>query len=131
MFFFDEAHLLFDDAPKALVERIEQAVRLIPSKGARVYFVSQIPLDIPEDVLGQLGNRFQHALRAFTPKGQRAVRAAADPFRPNPIFQRPRSLKIWASAKHGFNPRRERRANYRRTNVDSSTLIAAWSSHNR
>ncbi|MCC6207894.1 MAG: DUF853 family protein [Gammaproteobacteria bacterium] len=81
VFFFDEAHLLFDGAPKALVDKIEQVVRLIRSKGVGVYFVTQSPLDIPEDVLGQLGNRVQHALRAFTPKDQKAVRAAAQTFR--------------------------------------------------
>ena len=83
VFFFDEAHLLFDDAPKALVDKIEQVVRLIRSKGVGVYFVTQSPLDIPEDVLGQLGNRVQHALRAFTPRDQKAVRAAAETFRAN------------------------------------------------
>ena len=82
--FFDEAHLLFDDAPEALTDKIEQVVRLIRSKGVGVYFVTQNPLDIPERVLGQLGNRVQHALRAFTPRDQRAVRAAAETFRPNP-----------------------------------------------
>lgn len=86
VFFFDEAHLLFDDAPKALVEKVELVVRLIRSKGVGVYFVTQNPLDIPEDVLGQLGNRVQHALRAFTPKDQKAVRAAAETFRQNPAF---------------------------------------------
>jgi uncharacterized protein len=84
VFFFDEAHLLFDDAPKALLNRIEQVVRLIRSKGVGVYFCTQNPLDIPDDVLGQLGNRLQHALRAFTPRDQRAVRAAAETFRANP-----------------------------------------------
>lgn len=84
VFFFDEAHLLFEDAPKALTDKIEQVVRLIRSKGVGVYFVTQSPLDIPEDVLGQLGNRVQHALRAFTPKDQKAVRAAAETFRANP-----------------------------------------------
>jgi DNA helicase HerA-like ATPase len=84
VFFFDEAHLLFSEAPRALVERIEQVVRLIRSKGVGVYFVSQSPLDLPDTVLGQLGNRVQHALRAFTPKDQRTVKAAADTFRPNP-----------------------------------------------
>jgi DNA helicase HerA-like ATPase len=84
VFFFDEAHLLFDDAPKALLDKIEQVVRLIRSKGVGVYFVSQNPLDIPNDVLAQLGNRVQHALRAFTPRDQKAVRAAADTFRQNP-----------------------------------------------
>ncbi|MBN1532257.1 MAG: DUF853 family protein [Spirochaetes bacterium] len=84
VFIFDEAHLLFDDAPKVLREKIEQVVRLIRSKGVGVYFVTQNPLDIPEDVLGQLGNRVQHALRAFTPKDQKAVRAVAQTFRANP-----------------------------------------------
>ena len=84
VFFFDEAHLLFDDAPKALVDKIEQVVRLIRSKGVGIYFISQNPMDIPEDVLGQLGNRVQHALRAFTPKDQKAVRSAAQTFRANP-----------------------------------------------
>jgi len=84
IFFFDEAHLLFDDAPKALVEKIEQVVRLIRSKGVGVYFVTQNPLDLPDTVLGQLGNRVQHALRAFTPKDQKSVKAAADTFRANP-----------------------------------------------
>lgn len=83
VFFFDEAHLLFDDAPKALLEKIEQVVRLIRSKGVGVYFVTQNPLDIPDSVLGQLGNRIQHALRAFTPRDQKAVRAAAETFRSN------------------------------------------------
>ena len=86
VFFFDEAHLLFDGAPKALVDKIEQVVRLIRSKGVGIYFVSQSPLDIPEDILGQLGNRIQHTLRAFTPKDQKAVRAAAQTFRANPGF---------------------------------------------
>ncbi len=83
-FFFDEAHLLFNDAPKALLEKIEQVVRLIRSKGVGVYFVSQNPLDIPEMVLGQLSNRVQHALRAFTPADQKAVKSAAQTFRSNP-----------------------------------------------
>ena len=86
VFFFDEAHLLFDDAPKALLDAVEQVVRLIRSKGVGVYFVTQNPLDVPETVLGQLGNRVQHALRAFTPRDQRAVRAAAETFRQNPGF---------------------------------------------
>ncbi|MCS6780043.1 MAG: DUF853 domain-containing protein [Geminicoccaceae bacterium] len=87
VFFFDEAHLLFKDAPKALVEKIEQVVRLIRSKGVGVYFVTQNPLDIPPTVLGQLGNRIQHALRAFTPIEQKAVKTAAETFRPNPKFK--------------------------------------------
>ena len=84
VFFFDEAHLLFNDAPKPLLEKIEQVVRLIRSKGVGVYFVTQNPLDIPETVLGQLGNRVQHALRAFTPRDQKAVKAAAQTMRANP-----------------------------------------------
>ena len=86
VFFFDEAHLLFNDAPPALLEKIEQVVRLIRSKGVGVYFVTQNPLDIPESVLGQLGNRVQHALRAFTPRDQKAVKTAAETLRPNPAF---------------------------------------------
>ena len=86
VFFFDEAHLLFAEAPKALLEKIEQVVRLIRSKGVGVYFVTQNPLDIPDAVLGQLGNRVQHALRAFTPRDQKAVRSAAETMRPNPAF---------------------------------------------
>lgn len=86
VFFFDEAHLLFDNAPRSLTEKIEQVVRLIRSKGVGVYFVSQSPLDIPEDVLGQLGHRVQHALRAFTPKDQKAVKTAAQTFRANKGF---------------------------------------------
>ena len=86
VFFFDEAHLLFNDAPKPLLEKIEQVVRLIRSRGVGVYFVTQNPLDVPETVLSQLGNRVQHALRAFTPRDQKAVRAAADTFRPNKDF---------------------------------------------
>ncbi len=84
VFFFDEAHLLFNDAPKALMDKIEQVVRLIRSKGVGVYFVTQNPIDVPDKVLGQLGNRVQHALRAFTPRDQKAVAAAAQTFRPNP-----------------------------------------------
>jgi DNA helicase HerA-like ATPase len=84
VFFFDEAHLLFNDAPKPLLDKIEQVVRLIRSKGVGVYFVTQNPLDVPDKVLAQLGNRVQHALRAFTPRDQKAVRAAAETFRPNP-----------------------------------------------
>jgi DNA helicase HerA-like ATPase len=87
VFFFDEAHLLFDNASPALQEKIEQVVRLIRSKGVGIYFVTQSPLDIPESVLGQLGNRVQHALRAFTPKDQKAVKTAADTFRVNPEFE--------------------------------------------
>ena len=84
VFFFDEAHLLFDAAPKVLLDKVEQVVRLIRSKGVGVYFVTQNPMDVPDSVLGQLGNRVQHALRAFTPRDQKAVRTAAETFRPNP-----------------------------------------------
>ncbi len=86
VFFFDEAHLLFSDAPKALVEKVEQVVRLIRSKGVGVYFITQNPIDIPDAVLGQLGNRVQHALRAFSPRDQKAVKVAAETFRANPKF---------------------------------------------
>src|SRR5205085_742158 len=87
VFFFDEAHLLFNDAPKALMDKIEQVVRLIRSKGVGVYFVTQNPIDVPDKVLAQLGNRVQHALRAFTPRDQKAVRAAAETFRANPKLE--------------------------------------------
>jgi uncharacterized protein len=86
VFFFDEAHLLFEDAPKALVDKVEQVARLIRSKGVGVYFITQNPADVPDGVLGQLGNRVQHALRAYTPRDQKALRAAAETFRANPAF---------------------------------------------
>src|SRR4029078_2517800 len=86
VFFFDEAHLLFTDAPTALVEKVEQVVRLIRSKGVGVYFVTQNPADIPDTVLAQLGNRIQHALRAYTPAEQRGLKAASESFRANPAF---------------------------------------------
>jgi hypothetical protein len=86
LFFFDEAHLLFDEAPKPLLEKIQQVTRLIRSKGVGVYYITQNPLDIPDEVLGQLGNRVQHALRAYTPRDQKAVRSAAETFRPNPAL---------------------------------------------
>ncbi|MCM5570361.1 DUF853 domain-containing protein [Burkholderiaceae bacterium FT117] len=92
VFFFDEAHLLFDDAPKALLDKIEQVVRLIRSKGVGVYFVTQNPLDIPETVLGQLGNRVQHALRAYTPRDQKAVRTAASTMRQNPAIDTEKAI---------------------------------------
>src|SRR5690606_304441 len=87
VFFFDEAHLLFNDAPKALLEKVVQVVRLVRSKGVGVYFVTQNPADIPEPVLAQLGNRIQHALRAYTPAERKAIRAAAESFRVNPAFR--------------------------------------------
>ena len=93
VFFFDEAHLLFTDAPKPLLEKIEQVVRLIRSKGVGVFFVTQNPLDVPDTVLGQLGNRVQHALRAFTPRDQKAVKAAAETMRPNPKFDTEKAIQ--------------------------------------
>jgi DNA helicase HerA-like ATPase len=92
VFFFDEAHLLFDDAPPALLQKVEQVVRLIRSKGVGVYFVTQNPLDVPDTVLAQLGNRIQHALRAFTPRDQKAVKAAAQTFRQNPAFDTEKAI---------------------------------------
>jgi len=92
VFFFDEAHLLFDDAPGALVDKVEQVIRLVRSKGVGIYFVTQSPLDVPDVVLGQLGNRVQHALRAFTPRDQKAVRAAAETFRTNPALDTEKAL---------------------------------------
>src|SRR4029077_19596597 len=92
VFFFDEAHLLFNDAPASLVEKIEQVVRLIRSKGGGVYFVTQSPSDVPDTVLAQLGNRVQHALRAFTPRDQKVVKAAAQTLRPNPSFDTMRAI---------------------------------------
>jgi DNA helicase HerA-like ATPase len=86
VFFFDEAHLLFDDAPKALVNKVEQVARLIRSKGVGVYFITQNPADVPDDILGQLGNRVQHALRAFTGKDKKELNAAAETYRENPRF---------------------------------------------
>ena len=87
IFFFDEAHMLFEDSTKAMTDKVEQVIRLIRSKGVGIFFVTQSPSDIPENILGQLGNRVQHALRAYTPKDQRAVKTAADTFRPNPTFK--------------------------------------------
>ena len=92
VFFFDEAHLLFDDPPQALLDKIEQVVRLIRSKGVGIYLVTQNPLDVPDTILGQLGNRVQHALRAYTPREQKAVRAAAQTFRPNPPLDVERAI---------------------------------------
>ena len=92
VFFFDEAHMLFKDTSKALTDKIEQIVRLIRSKGIGVYFISQSPSDLPEAILGQCGNRVQHALRAFTPKDQAAVKSAAQTFRPNPAFETEREI---------------------------------------
>lgn len=93
VFFFDEAHLLFNDAPKALVEKVEQVACLIRSKGVGVYFVTQNPADVPDEILGQLGNRVQHALRAFTAKDQKDLRQAADTYRPNPNFDTAEAIR--------------------------------------
>src|SRR6056297_2452134 len=93
VFFFDEAHLLFDDAPKALVDKVEQVARLIRSKGVGVYFITQNPDDIPEDILGQLGNRVQHALRAFTARDRKALRMAAETYRENPVFDTEQAIR--------------------------------------
>ena len=93
VFFFDEAHLLFDDAPKALVDKVEQVARLIRSKGVGVYFITQNPDDIPEDILGQLGNRVQHALRAFTARDRKALRLAAETYRENPAFDTEEAIR--------------------------------------
>ncbi|MEP1588284.1 MAG: helicase HerA-like domain-containing protein [Tateyamaria sp.] len=93
VFFFDEAHLLFDDAPKALVDKVEQVARLIRSKGVGIYFITQNPADVPEDILGQLGNRFQHALRAFTAKDRKQLRMAAETYRENPRFSTEEAIR--------------------------------------
>ncbi|WP_299657867.1 helicase HerA-like domain-containing protein [uncultured Tateyamaria sp.] len=93
VFFFDEAHLLFEDAPKALVDKVEQVARLIRSKGVGVYFITQNPADVPEDILGQLGNRFQHALRAFTAKDRKELRMAAETYRENPRFETEQAIR--------------------------------------
>ncbi|WP_415402856.1 helicase HerA-like domain-containing protein [Tateyamaria sp. SN3-11] len=93
VFFFDEAHLLFEDAPKALVDKVEQVARLIRSKGVGVYFITQNPADVPEDILGQLGNRFQHALRAFTAKDRKELRMAAETYRENPRFSTEEAIR--------------------------------------
>ncbi len=119
VFFFDEAHLLFKDAPKALVEKIEQVVRLIRSKGVGVYFVTQNPLDVPETVLAQLGNRVQHALRAFTPRDQRAVKAAATTFRQNPKLNTEEVItQLGKGEATGLDAGRQRRAVHRRAHAD-------------
>jgi DNA helicase HerA-like ATPase len=104
VFFFDEAHLLFRDAPKPLLEKVEQVVRLIRSKGVGIYFVTQNPADIPDAVLAQLGNRVQHALRAYTPADQKGLRAAAQSFRPNPASTPPRPSRPWGSARPWSRP---------------------------
>ena len=120
VFFFDEAHLLFNEAPGALVERVELVVRLVRSKGVGVFFVTQNPLDIPDTVLAQLGNRVQHALRAFTPRDQKAVKAAASTMRANPSStSRPRSPS-WASARRSSLAGREGPAERHRARLRDS-----------
>jgi DNA helicase HerA-like ATPase len=95
-------HLLFDNAPKALLDKVEQVARLIRSKGVGVYFVTQSPLDIPDIILGQLGNKVQHALRAYTPRDQKAVRAAAETFRTNPALDAEKPFRSSASARRSY-----------------------------
>ena len=130
VFFFDEAHLLFDEAPKVLIDRVEQVVRLIRSKGVGVYFVTQNPLDIPETVLAQLGNRVQHALRAYTPREQKAVRTAADTFRPNPDFDcadRDHPARHRRGA--GLDAGGQGRAVHGAADADPAAIVAAWPDH--
>lgn len=111
VFFFDEAHLLFNDAPQVLLDKIEQVIRLIRSKGVGVWFVSQNPSDIPDNVLGQLGNRVQHALRAFTPKDQKAVKAAAQTMRANPAFDTEKAIQEnWGPVRRYLVSRCERKS---------------------
>ncbi len=102
MFFFDEAHLLFADAPKAMVDKVEQVARLIRSKGVGVFFISQNPDDVPEVILGQLGNRVQHALRAYTPRDQKALKMAAETFRPNPAFETEAAIREVAPVRRWY-----------------------------
>ena len=130
VFFFDEAHLLFNDAPKALLDKIEQVVRLIRSKGVGVYFVTQNPIDVPDKVLGQLGNRVQHALRAFTPRDQKAVAAAAQTFRPNPKARhRPGHHGARQGRGAGVVPRRQRHAGDGRARHDPAAVGAHRTDH--
>ena len=132
VFFFDEAHLLFTDAPPALLEKIEQVVRLIRSKGVGVYFVTQSPADIPDIVLGQLGNRVQHALRAFTPRDQKAVKTAADTLRPNPKLDIARGdHRARGRRGAGLDARREGQPDGHRARVDRAAGVADRSDHRR
>ena len=129
VFFFDEAHLLFNDAPAALIEKVEQVVRLIRSKGVGVYFVTQSPADIPDTVLGQLGNRVQHALRAFTPKDQKAVKTAAQTLRrTRSSTSRTRSWS-WRSARRWSRARPEGHAADHLAGVDGAAVFADWPHH--
>ena len=130
VFFFDEAHLLFTDAPKALLDKIEQVVRLIRSKGVGVFFVTQNPLDVPDIVLGQLGNRVQHALRAFTPRDQKAVKAAAhDDARQSGDRYRKGDHRARRRRGAGLVPRRKGAARHRRARVRPAAGIADRSDH--
>ena len=130
VFFFDEAHLLFDDAPKALLEKIEQVVRLIRSKGVGVYFITQNPIDIPETVAGQLGNRVQHALRAFTPRDQKAIKAAAETFRANPdVDVAHRDHRAEGRRGAGLAAPGRRRAVAGRAHADQARLLARRPGH--
>ncbi len=132
VFFFDEAHLLFDDAPKALVNKVEQVARLIRSKGVGVYFVTQSPDDIPEDILGQLGNRVQHALRAFTARDQKALAAGGrDLSRQSPLLDRRGDPRSGCRRGRDLDARVEGRTGCRRENPDPATLFAAWPDHSR
>ncbi len=124
VFFFDEAHLLFDDAPKALLQKVEQVVRLIRSKGVGVYFVTQNPLDVPDTVSSQLGNRVQHALRAFTPLEQKAVKAAATTFRANPAFDTEKAIMELASARRWSRHSMPRVAHHCRAHAHKSAVLA-------
>ena len=138
VFFFDEAHMLFEDTSKALVDKIEQVIRLIRSKGVGIYFVTQSPTDIPENILGQLGNRVQHALRAYTPKDQKAVKTAADTFRPNPKFKTDEAIMNLETGEAlvsfldpGEFPRREGCPRHRAARQDTLPAEPDWCHHRR
>ncbi len=132
VFFFDEAHLLFDDAPKVLVDKVEQVARLIRSKGVGVYFVTQNPADVPEDILGQLGNRVQHALRAFTPRDQKGLKAASQTYRANPRFStRRRDQRGRRRRGCDVDAGSQRRAGHRRAHSDPPAIVATGPDWNR
>ena len=131
VFFFDEAHLLFTDAPPALIEKVEQVVRLIRSKGVGVYFVTQSPSDVPDTVLGQLGNRVQHALRAFTPHDQKAVKTAAQTLRPNPGSTSSGDHGAGRRRGAGVAARREGQPHDDRARVDRAARVADRTDHRR
>ena len=130
VFFFDEAHLLFNDAPPALKQRVEQVVRIIRSKGVGVYFCSQLPDDVPQDILGQMGNRIQHALRAFTPRDQKAVKAAAETFAGNPALN---VAEVISDARGrrgaGVDAAGGRRADAGRADLDQPAALPDGSDH--